>query len=205
MTRKRRHPAPWPLDKLLAADRSAGTVFLALVALAGGKRQVNCTRARITEVTRLHRSTITKAITALHDALWITRRRGHAVNRRWYRITLNVESAFPWTVKSGLRARRKPVAPRAVKTVPSAGSKEHENRPKRARRLGRENRPNSLEGVGDALQPSPLVPTGAGTAGIAQHAAQDTVRKQECDGPLIPIADALGLNKPPTRGGRKHA
>ena len=189
----RREAQPSPLLELLHADRNAITAYVALRLLAGGSRQVNTTRARITEVCGLHRNRITTAITALHEGGWIIRRRGHAPNRRWYRITFKSEGLFPWAAKTYPRARKNTRSPRAVKSDPSAASKVRENVPKRAKRLSRENGPNSLEGVGASYSPAPA-PTGGAertpTQGAFQH--QETT-DSDGGGPTRPITEILGL------------
>ncbi len=201
----RRQPAPWPVDKLLTRDRNAGTVYLALIALAVGKRQVNTTRASIAEVCGLYRDRITSALAALHDAGWVNRRYGRAGNRCWFRINFPQDPLSPVALKISFRDRKKAPSPGAEKHRRSAASKTVENQLQGTRPCAVENQLHPLEGIGDALQPSPLVPTGAGTAGIAQHPAQDTGENNAaCDAiTLTPIVDVLRL-KPTTRGGRKY-
>ncbi len=189
MTRPR--PKPESLLALLKSNRNAITVYGALRWLSGEKRQINTSRAAITEITRLHRSTITKAVTALHDGGWICRCRGHATNRRWYRITFASEEFFPCNGKTVPSARKKSSILRAGKPIPSAMSKDGENHPKRAKRLRRKNRPNSLEGVGASYGPAPS-PTGGAERTPTQGALQHP-ENTECGGPAIPIAEILEL------------
>ena len=85
----------WPLNKLLEKNRNAMTVYSTLRWLAGDRRQLNTTRARINEVCGLHIQTISKAISALNESRWITLNYGRHQNRCWYRFTFPCERFFP--------------------------------------------------------------------------------------------------------------
>lgn len=138
------------LPELIAMNRNAATVYVALRWLACGKRQVCTTRAAITKVCGLHREGITAAMSALHDCGWIDKSYGTAKNRKWYRVTFGSKNDFfPKAVKTGLREK----------------SWTRKNRPKGRSRLGRFSRLNSLERVGASLKaPAPL-PMGRGGQG----------------------------------------
>jgi len=162
MKRPRRKP-PESLDVLLERDRNAATAFLALVALADGKRQLSVTRERITDVTGLHHDTITAAVRALHDGHWITRQYGRDGTRTWYRITLR--AVFPESVKTGHSAPRKRVSPVPGKTG-YRERKSNREKPGTARvSLCREKPASSPIGDRGGLQSPPLSPDGgAGTS-----------------------------------------
>lgn len=77
-----------PLPKLLRFNRNAATVFLAVLYLSEGKRQIGVTRGRISAVCGLSQRVIGEAIEALDAAGWLKRRYGRAGNRAWYRLGL---------------------------------------------------------------------------------------------------------------------
>jgi len=76
------------LDRLLKRDRNAATVFVALVALAGGRRQLNTTRGTVRSLCGLSERCIGSAIEALHHANILKRRYGRAGSKTWFRLTL---------------------------------------------------------------------------------------------------------------------
>ncbi len=96
MKRKR----PWSLEKVLAANRNAITVYAALRWLAGDVRRLGTTRQRIAEVCGLYRDTISAALHALSEAGWLVLRYGRQGVRTWYRITFPVSGFFPVSPKT---------------------------------------------------------------------------------------------------------
>lgn len=208
MSRPRRQPAPWPLDRLLTADRNAGTVYFALIALAGGKRQVCKTRAGIRAVCHLSEKRITSAMHALRDGRWIRLAVKSSGARSWYVVTIRFDwfHEGPKTTVMDRQSRRarKPMkgakrpsckrTPRTENDLHGRASMRGAKRPS----LSRESRRHPSA---DAL------PSRSASAGDAQHPAQNTGGKQNGGGPLIPISDALGLKpeKPAAQRGRNHA
>src|SRR5262249_23490665 len=91
---------PWPLDKLLVANRNAGTVYSALRWLAGDARRLSTTRKRIAAICGLYRDKITAAMHALSDAAWLALNYGRNGNRAWYRISFPEAGFFPVSVKT---------------------------------------------------------------------------------------------------------
>jgi hypothetical protein len=164
---------PWPLAKLLAECRNAATVYLTLLWLAGERRQVCCTRARIADVCGLYRDTITAALQSLDRAGWVRVGHGHAPARRWYRLTLAKLPPFPWAVKTRSRDASK------------TGKKPLKGTP----RLSGKNPPNSLERV---RAREPVAPSALGVGATPALCAQ---KDYEGDGPAVSIAEALGLTK----------
>ncbi len=79
---------PWPLSRLLADNRNAGTVVLAVFTLACGRRQVSTIRSRIGELCGLSARTIGEAVDALHRAGWLRRAYGRRNGKAWYRLSL---------------------------------------------------------------------------------------------------------------------
>ena len=88
---------PKPLPDLLALNRNAATVYLAIRWLAGDRRQVNTTRAKIAAVCGLCKRAITDAVQALGECGWVRVSYGRQGLRSWYRLTLNagVSWIFP--------------------------------------------------------------------------------------------------------------
>jgi len=126
----KRKPSPWPLPKLLAANRNAATVYAALRWLASERRQLNTTRARITEVCGLHKDTITAAMQVLAKSEWIGLNYGRRGDKTWYRLTFPGPGFFPVAPKNSFSA--------------TGGSRK--NRSQRAIPCGRENRSPSPKG-----------------------------------------------------------
>lgn len=126
---------PWPLPKLLNADRNAATVFLAVVTLANGRRQLGTTRAHIREVCGLSKRCIGAALEALHDASWLVRRYSRSGNKTWFRLTL------PKCAVVGFSAVVR-------KTHHRGRSGTSKNVPQGTERCGTKNVPHSLKGVG---------------------------------------------------------
>lgn len=153
---------PWPLPRLLEADRNAATVYMVLLWLAAGRRQVYTTRARITAVCGLYRETITAAIQALDRAGWVRLRHGHVPARRWYRLTLAKLPPFPWAEKS----RSREPGFRGKKPL------------KRAPRLSGKKPPNPLTGIGGLPAPA-LPPPVGGRSGAARPVPADASAQQE--------------------------
>ena len=107
---------PWPLPKLLAANRNAVIVYVTLRWMAGENRQLGTTRQQIRDVCGLYRDTISKALQCLHDARWISREYGREGNRVWYRISLTAGEFLPGPVQTRPRERRKSKPPKAGET-----------------------------------------------------------------------------------------
>ncbi|RJP30926.1 MAG: hypothetical protein C4547_15995 [Phycisphaerales bacterium] len=137
----------WTLDKLLAADRNAGAVFLALVELAAGKRQIHKTRASIRAVCGLSERRITTAMHALRDAGWIRLaiQSDEAKTRSWYAVTLNATLSFEGR-KTTAEVRGRHVGKRPPK-----------------RRASEDGKRPSPPVRGRGLQPPPLSPDGSGS------------------------------------------
>ena len=160
-------PKPWTLPRVLAANRAAAAVYLAVLWLAGERRQVCTTRARIAEVCGLYRDTITNALKALDDGGWVRVRYGRAAGKRWYRLTLPKLPPFPW----------------AAKTRSREASKTGKNPLKGTPRLSGKNPPYSLERVGAG--PVAALPLRGDTATPA--GTPDTGASEE--GAMVSVAD----------------
>ena len=116
--------------ELIKRYQPAFLVYGALRFLAGKKCYFSPTREQIRAVCGLHKDTITKGVTVLHEAGWIYRSYGREGLRRWYRITLPSPNFFPLVAATGHRetglSGRKP--------------------PEGARPYGPSNRPPPLKG-----------------------------------------------------------
>lgn len=139
---------PWPLPKLLEANRNAVTLYVTLLHLAGGHRGLTTTRARIRTVCGLSEKRITAAVDALATAGWIRRTYHRRGIKRWYRIGLpmglEIASATgPKTPHSGRNGAR---TAKGSKATHSAAKVRAENDPKRIIRYGAENDPLPLTG-----------------------------------------------------------
>lgn len=153
---------PWTLDKLMAANRNAATVYLTLRWLAGGKRQLNTTRAKVSSVCGLHRQRISEAMTALGNAGWVKVNYGRAGIKRWYRLTIEMDF-FPMTMKT---------THRESKSV-------HENRPKGTVPYDHENRPLSLKrGTRHATSPPAVA---SGTAAPVQESNAAKIERERME------------------------
>jgi hypothetical protein len=86
--RRRRPRGPWPVKRLLAENRNAGTVYLAVVALAAGRRWLGTTRAAIGAVCGLSDRRVGTALAALHTARWLFRRYKRGDGKMWFRLML---------------------------------------------------------------------------------------------------------------------
>jgi hypothetical protein len=115
------------LPELLASDRNAGTVFLVVVVLAGGKRQVSTTRTRIAELCGLSLRRIGTAVNALHEAGWIWRTYGRHGVKTWFRIMLPKIDLSPVVSKTTHRARKPPRVPVVRKATHSAARSVSQN------------------------------------------------------------------------------
>lgn len=160
-------PKPWTLPRVLAANRAAAAVYLAVLWLAGERRQVCTTRARIKAVCGLCPETITGAVQALNDAGWIKLAYGRAAGKRWYRLTLPKLPPFPW----------------AEKTRSREASKTGKNPLKGTPRLSGKNPPYSLKRVGAG--PVAALPLRGDTATPA--GTPDTGASEE--GAMVSVAD----------------
>ena len=168
---------PWPLPRLLKADRNAATVYLALRVLASGRPQVNTTRRRIRDVCGLHERRVTAAVRALADAGWLTLRYGRSGKRTWYRLTL-LDVLALWVRKRPSGNYATPLALRARKRPSARATKVYENDPQRAARCGYENDPHPLEGIGRAPSPRPPFPC-RGSVGNSPPVPSDARAEQE--------------------------
>src|SRR5262249_20708585 len=98
---------PWPLPKLMKANRNAMTVFGALWWMAKGKRQLSTTRKSISKVSGIRDfERISTAMHALNDAGWLSLAYGCNGKRTWYRITIANFGHPTWPGKAASRARR---------------------------------------------------------------------------------------------------
>ena len=131
----------WTLPELMKANRNAATVYLAVVWLASGRRQVGTTRARIRAACRLSERCIGAALEALHEASWIVRRYSRAGHKTWYRLTL-IDGA---AVDFGAVVR---------KTRHRELCKKSKNVPQGIERCGTKIVPHSRKGVGGDPAPS---------------------------------------------------
>ena len=147
----------------MRTNRNAMTVYMTLRWLAGGRRAVQTTRARITEVCELSSKRISAAMTALNAAGWVHLNYGRTVNRSWYRVSFVEISQLPVGLKTTHRSARKrhpPVGPKTTHRDATGGAENdlQECNPCRA-----ENDPLTLKGKGRPTAP-PLTPHGAGGA-----------------------------------------
>ena len=176
-------PKPWTLPRVLAANRAAAAVYLAVLWLAGERRQVCTTRARIKAVCGLCPETITGAVQALNDAGWIKLAYGRAAGKRWYRLTLPKLPPFPWAEKTRSREPKLPPFPWAEKTRSREASKTGKNPLKGTPRLSGKNPPYSLKRVGAG--PVAALPLRGDTATPA--GTPDTGASEE--GAMVSVAD----------------
>ena len=105
---------PWPVPKLLEADRNAVTVFVTLQVLAKGKREVSTTRGRIKAVCGLSEKPISTAIKVLNEAGWITRNYGSDGRKTWFRIVLPASDLWGRYRASGRKRKEGKKRPRCV-------------------------------------------------------------------------------------------
>jgi hypothetical protein len=151
------------------------TVYGSLRWLSGLSRRLCCTRRRITEICGLHEDTITKAMKALNEAGWVEVNYGRHRKRTWYRLSFPKIEFFPVAEKLG----------------GSAGDRSRKKRPQQRQSCGRKNRLHSLEGVGASFGPAPTTDCGAErTPACDSSPAREIIGN---NGPVIPIADILGI------------
>jgi hypothetical protein len=142
-----KRPRPLPMPALLAANRNAATVFLAVVWLANGRRQLGTTRARIREACGLSERCIGAALDALHEGGWLVRRYSRKGHRTWFRLTLpSAVVDFGAVVRKAHHRERRKVS---------------KNVPQGTERCGTKNIPHSRKGVGEgpALNSGDPAPT----------------------------------------------
>lgn len=192
MTRTRRKPAPWPLSNVFRRCRAAVAVWFALLEMrhARGSPVVTPTRGRLAKATGIDRlKTISTALTALEHAGWIERCHvpkfeGGMQTATTLRIVVN-ERVF----------RRGRKTPHTGKSAVEGG--------KRPKGRGRKTPQDSYRVRGRRRSADARL--SAGSAGNARHVVENTKENKDAGGPLTPIVEVLGLNKPAARGGRNHA
>jgi hypothetical protein len=82
------------LPELLAVDRNAATIYLAILHLAAGMRRLATTRGQIQEICGLRERRITTAINTLDASGWLVRRYGRRGLKAWYRLFLPFGDPF---------------------------------------------------------------------------------------------------------------
>lgn len=162
----RRQRCAWSLDDLLAADRNAATVYIAIRWLAAGRRRWQGTRKTLAGVCGLHRQTITKAVAALAEGGWLTLSYGRRGGKSWYELTFG-----------------EAVLPEAGKTVPCGASNRRKNRPQSRVVRERKNRPPfSIEKDASAGRAA----AGGGPAPASGQGGDP--RPEKDDGPFVDLA-----------------
>jgi len=163
----------WPLPKLLEHNRNAGTVFGAILHLAGDRRRLGATRARIRAVCGLCERKIGKAVETLHEAGWLTRTYSGDVRegrKSWYRILLPSAHLHLWYRKSTTGKR-------------DSGPKKYH---RKSVSCGIEKVPHTHKGI-RAVPADALMPTGR-----ASSPAHAGAPGYEDSGPMFSIVEVLG-------------
>ncbi len=160
-------PKPWTLPQLLSANRNAAAVYLALLAMAGGRKRTRATRRRLADQTGMSRDTVSAAVHALAGGQWIALRVCGKGGYRWYDVTLKLDgppalgkASKRQSTCTGRTGVRDPVTGRfscTGGTGLSGATKTASNRCKSERHLHRSDRSNP---VGDAagVTAAPPVP-----------------------------------------------
>ena len=164
----------WPLPKLLERNRNAGTVFGAILHLAGERRRLGVTRARIRAVCGLCERKIGRAVAALAEAGWLKRTYSSDIRdgrKSWYRILLPKCTAHLW-YQNGTTGKR------------DSGPKRYH---RKSVSCGIETVPHTHKGI-RAVPTDALMPTGRASA--PAHAGAPGY---EDSGPTRSIVEVLGL------------
>jgi hypothetical protein len=143
------------VPELLRADRNAVTIFIILIHLAGGRRQLWTTRKRIREVCRLPLRRVTLGINALHRAGWIIRKyRRHGI-KQFYVIVLPTIDFAPIVLRPDAtssevskpthRGRSAPLSSEDQKRTHRGAKSMRKNDPQRRPLCGIKTEPPSLE------------------------------------------------------------
>lgn len=171
---------PWPLDRLVAEDRNAITVYVTLRWLVGSSRQLNTTRETIRSWCGLSLKLISSSMTALDKTGWVSVNYAREGVRTWFRLTFpkSADAFFPLLPETML-GRKKGNFPVGRKTTHRGATRGSKNDPQGTSRCGSKNDlPSSKRGTATATALPPPIGVGSASASVPCPQPNRVARKE---------------------------